>query len=440
MLHLKSEIKTLLLLFLSLSLLIPMYGFSGGTGTLTSPFEVNYCYDLDNISNYLSDNFIQMSNIDCGFYSSGSGFDPIGGIFTGSYDGNGLNISNLFINRSASNYVGLFNQTTGAIIINTKLININISGNFRVGGLVGHSSSSSVSNSYSSGSVDGAGNYVGGLLGYTRSSSLVSNSYSSGSVDGVGDYVGGLLGFSDSSTISNSSSSSSVFVNGDYVGGLIGYSYSSYVSNSSSSGAVTGASIVGGFIGNFANGDINNSYSSGIVDGTTSVGGLIGYSSWSSVSNSYSTGTVNGTANVGGLLGKSSSSVSNSFSTGAVSGNDEVGGFIGDYAGGTIITSFWNNHSGNVNQTFGSGTNINVTPVDNNISRFYGNSLVPMLNWDPDIWDFYNTTLPHLAMENYVVVSSPAPSALSSVSSVNLSSFGFGAVVLALIGIVLFLF
>jgi hypothetical protein len=63
-----------------------------------------------------------------------------------------------------------------------------------------------------------------------------------------------------------------------------------------------------------------------------------------------------------------------------------------------------------------------------------------MSNWDTNVWDFYNTTLPHLAMENYVVASPPAPSAPSSVSITSLPSFGFGAVVLALIGIVLFLF
>jgi hypothetical protein len=385
MLYLKSEIRTLFLLFLSLSLLIPMYGFSGGTGTLAAPFQVYGCDDLDNISNYLSSNFTQMSNVDCSVYSSGSGFDPIGGIFTGSYDGKGLNISNLFINRSASDFVGLFNQTNGAIINNTNLININISGNNYIGGLVGFSTfSSSFSSSSSSGTVNG-NNYVGGLVGYSQSSSSVSASSSSGTVDGS-NYIGGLVGFS---------------------------TFSSSVSASSSSGSVNGNSQVGGLVGSA--------------------------SSSSSISNSYSSCSVNGTNSVGGLVGYSfDSSVSNSFSTGAVTGGTVVGGFIGDYASGDIITSFWNNHSGNVNQTFGSGTNINVTSIDDNISRFYGNSLVPMSNWDPVIWDFYNTTLPHLAMENYVVASSPAPS--SSVSITSLPSFGFGAVVLALIGIVLFLF
>jgi hypothetical protein len=43
-------------------------------------------------------------------------------------------------------------------------------------------------------------------------------------------------------------------------------------------------------------------------------------------------------------------------------------------------------------------------------------------------------------MENYVVASPPPPSAPSSISITSLPSFGFGAVVLVLIGIVLFLF
>jgi hypothetical protein len=176
------------------------------------------------------------------------------------------------------------------------------------------------------------------------------------------------------------------------------------------------------------------------VTGNNSVGGLVGSSFFvSPVSTSYSSGAVTGNEKVGGLVGSSeSSSISDSFSTGGVTGNTIVGGLIGDYVSGTITDTFWNNHSGNVNQTFGASSTTGTTAIDNNISYFYGNSSLPMSNWDPIIWDFYNITLPHLAMENYVVASTPTPS--NSVSSTSLPSFGFGAVVLALLGIILFLF
>jgi hypothetical protein len=120
-----------------------------------------------------------------------------------------------------------------------------------------------------------------------------------------------------------------------------------------------------------------------------------------------------------------------------VTENDSVGGFIGDYDSGTIINSFWNNISTNSNQTFGTGTNINVTSIDNNIFYFYNYSIQQFNgNWNTNIWDFYDTTLPHLAFENYVVASASAPS--GSVSTVSLPSFGVGAVVLALLDFFLF--
>jgi hypothetical protein len=47
MLYLKSQIRTLFLLFLSLSLVMPMYGFSGlGAGTNGIPFEITTCTQL----------------------------------------------------------------------------------------------------------------------------------------------------------------------------------------------------------------------------------------------------------------------------------------------------------------------------------------------------------------------------------------------------------
>ena len=61
---------------------------------------------------------------------------------------------------------------------------------------------STVSNSYSTGSVTGSGNNAGGLVGRNNSSSTVSNSYSTGSVSGSSN-VGGLVGMNDN-TVTNS--------------------------------------------------------------------------------------------------------------------------------------------------------------------------------------------------------------------------------------------
>lgn len=65
-----------------------------------------------------------------------------------------------------------------------------------VGGLVGFLNYSSISNSYSTGSVTGGADAnVGGLVGRNTDSSSVSNSYASGSVSltegSASDYTGG---------------------------------------------------------------------------------------------------------------------------------------------------------------------------------------------------------------------------------------------------------
>ncbi|RXJ86179.1 GLUG motif-containing protein [Arcobacter sp. CECT 8985] len=179
---------------------------------------------------------------------SNKGFNPIGNSsnkFTGNFDGLGHTIDKLFINRPSQNYVGLFGHTENSTIKNIGLTNVDITGNFHVGGLVGENLSfngtSTIENSYASGSVSGEGNYVGGLVGLNASASngtsTIENSYASGSVSGEGNNIGGLVGVNGSSnngtsSISNSYASGSVSGKGNIVGGLVGVNNSSSISNS----------------------------------------------------------------------------------------------------------------------------------------------------------------------------------------------------------------
>ncbi|MEA1973519.1 MAG: GLUG motif-containing protein, partial [Candidatus Cloacimonadota bacterium] len=180
-----------------------------------------------------------------------------------SFDGNSHTINNLYININQLyiNCIGLFGYTSGATITNLGVMDADITGWRYVGGLVGYNDESSVSNSYSTGSVSGS------------------------------SYIGGLVGTNYISTINSSYSTSSVTGSSHNVGGLVGYNY----------------------------GDISNSYNTGSVTCPTSVGGLVGSnSSSSSISNSYSTGSVSGSSYIGGLVGSYSScsptnNISNSY-------------------------------------------------------------------------------------------------------------------------------
>jgi flagellin-like protein len=247
------------------------------------------------------------------------GFDPVGtksyqdnSKFTGSFDGQNHTISNLSINRLNDNYVGLFGLIgEGGEVKNVGVINVNMTGNKGVGGLVGDNYGT-VSNSYSTGNVTGESYSVGGLVGY-NSNGNISNSYSTGNVTGF-DYLGGLVGVNSNGTVSNSYSTGNVSGEENYLGGLVGRNWKGNISNSYSTGNVTGFDYLGGLVGDNYNGNISNSYSTGNVTGFDYLGGLVGKNYNGNISNSYSTGNVTGFDYLGGLVGENDNgTVSNSY-------------------------------------------------------------------------------------------------------------------------------
>ena len=141
--------------------------------------------------------------------------------FTGTFDGKGYTISDLYINRPLEDNVGLFGRTEGATIEDVELKDADITGDDYVGALVGWSLSTTTSQCHATGSVTGD-DYIGGLIGAFYASTM-NNSYSRASVTGDA-YVAGLVGFGYSSeTITNCYSTGLVTGNSN-VGGLLAYS------------------------------------------------------------------------------------------------------------------------------------------------------------------------------------------------------------------------
>ena len=69
-----------------------------------------------------------------------SGFTPIGGDFTGVFDGGGMVVSSLFINRDISdddNRAGLFAGVNGGTVANVGLAQAQVTGRTNVGALIG---------------------------------------------------------------------------------------------------------------------------------------------------------------------------------------------------------------------------------------------------------------------------------------------------------------
>ena len=164
----------------------------------------------------------------------------------GEFDGDGHTISNLSFSFNFVSCVGLFGSLApGGRITGLGAKNVNVTGSQSVGGLLGHTSGGTVSNSYSTGSVIGNLN-VGGLVGW-NGGGTIGRSYSTASVTGVGlVYVGGLVG-RNSGTLHDSYSTGGV-IGGAYVGGLAGLNDGT-VSNSYSRGTVSGTEMVGGLVG-----------------------------------------------------------------------------------------------------------------------------------------------------------------------------------------------
>lgn len=216
-----------------------------GDGSESNPYEIALLENLLWLSQNTTEwsaHFIQTADIDAintQSMNGGAGFIPIGNSnsqFTGSYNGNGFHISNLYISRPTTDRIGLFGNTDGAILENIAIVNASITGAESVGGLVGVANNSIINSCYTKGSISSPSYYgrIGGLAGYVKSSTI-SNCYSFASVTGTRSggtrTLGGLVGYIYTGEINNSYSTGLVSGGLEYVGGLVGYQVSSPANN-----------------------------------------------------------------------------------------------------------------------------------------------------------------------------------------------------------------
>ena len=238
--------------------------------------------------------------------TTGNGFTPIGNypnVFSGTFDGQGNEIRNLYINISSSSnvYAGLFGY------INNGCIN-----NLGVTGEI--SSSVNYNNCYS---------YAGGISGYIKSS-RINNCYNTCDV---------------SSYCSELSSQS-------YAGGIVGEASGEAITNNISNCYNTGE---------ISSNCENRSYRSG-------AGGIVGYG-WSrnNINSCYNIGNISSSSSnaysrtsAGGIAGELTSNgsnglsrVSNCYNTGSVSSSDSNNKssnyYAGSYSGG-IVGIGWNSN------------------------------------------------------------------------------------------------
>ena len=225
----------------------------------------------------------------------GSGYETP---FSGTVDGNGFTISNLFINNPDGDWIGLFGQCVNSTLSNINIDQVYIRAKDTVGAIAGNfSTNSNMTNCHATG-VD-----------------IVASKFN----------IGGL------------------------VGGLI---TNSTMHRCSSEGSVTGTNQVGGLVGSpWDLTEISECYSAGTVTGQYLAGGLIGFSTMAFgpnrenvIINCFSradVSVVDGRA--GGLVGGTDVllEVYNSYSTGTATGNELAGGFIGAVGNVTVEHAYW---------------------------------------------------------------------------------------------------
>ncbi|KAA6328748.1 hypothetical protein EZS27_022384 [termite gut metagenome] len=213
--------------------------------------------------------------------------------FTGTFDGGGKAISNLYINKSGINGQGLFGSVgTGGTVQNVRIASGSVTGGIYVGGVAGEnfgtitvcSNTGSVTGNwhnggvvgenfgaitacYNSGSVTGEGQGIGGVVGWNNSGyGTITACYNIGAVSGKGQ-VGGVAGINDAGAITACYSTGSNSGTGNYVGGVVGWN--------NAAGTITAC-----YWANFGGGGVG--YNNGGTNDTTRFGG----SAWPSIGGS----------------------------------------------------------------------------------------------------------------------------------------------------------
>jgi hypothetical protein len=354
-------------------------------GCTLPPRQIHDWYDLDAIRDNPSGRYLLMNDLHSaspGYWTVASmignyrkGWQPIGTAsspFTGSFDGQGYEISDLFINRPDEDEVGLFGCVGEAGVINdVEVVNATVTGKQYAAGVVGNNLGT-LSNCYFSGTVNGD-QCLGALAGLNVG--IISNShynYNEVLINGVNTITVGalfaedfqqwlanskflyvdhglseengyylindvsdlkaLLAFGQENSLkfrltSNLDLASEAgfyipYLAGEFDGN--GHKISNLTLNSNSVSQV-------GLFGYLApSGKITQlGVDNADIAGAYVVGGLVGGNN-GIVSDSSCSGNVAGDNCVGGTIGYNwNGSVSNSYSAGSVAGESDVGGLIG---------------------------------------------------------------------------------------------------------------
>lgn len=274
--------------------------FAGGTGTAGDPYLLSSEQDLQRLSTgsgtaCLTKHFRQTTDI---ALTSAWSYQPIGSAidrFTGTYDGQGHQVSGLVVDTTLRpDGLGLFGHVGPGGVVQDLTVIGRVDGN--------------------PATTDDAGL----VAGYVSHAKLI-GVHARGAVIGT-TRLGGVAGFVTYESVISRSSSSATVTGYTQVGGLVGYLQGSTISQSRANGDVTAT--------------VSNT---GLAGGLTSGGSLYG-SAYAAIENSYATGAVNGSA------------------SGTPVGTNGIGGIIGSAPGGGRLRVINSYATGRLTRTAGTGT------------------------------------------------------------------------------------
>lgn len=384
--------------------------FLGGSGTIDDPYIISNKNHLNNVRNHLDSHFKLICDIEFGdadftesgcFYNNNSGFIPIGtsskNAFSGTFDGNGFAIKNLYINYELEEhtvYGGLFGYTFGTIknlsvldgiisvsavaptvytitsayaggiagcnrgnIINcytscdvlakSSVLSSRATADSNAGGIVGTNSSGVIENCCNTGKVTASAEKnddAGGIAG-VNSSGIIFNCYNTGTISG--DFTGGITGRNlESSSIRNCYNTGSISAysgSTDRAGGIAGENISTIV-ECNNSGNVWADDYSGGIVGYHNTGILEKCYNNGEISSDSVSGGIAG-EVLGTITTCYNTGTVTGKCS-GGITGSNSpiTKINNCYNIGTVTATSSAraGGITGYNSWDCTISNCYN--------------------------------------------------------------------------------------------------
>lgn len=224
--------------------------------------------------------------------------------YNGTFNGNGHSIAGIYTTSESGENgknVGLFGYVGSGTVLNTVVLDGEISGVENVGGIAGYVQSGNILNCCCDSRVSGD-RAVGGVAGNLGSSNAeVSTSCMLGTITGT-NYtddrsflinVGGVVGFSNKATVNSCFNYAAVNASlARFTGGVLGYNSGGTVTNSyCTAELVSGNVMVGGLVGYNNNGTVNNCYVSSKVTGSSQVGAAFGNTIGANVSGNIFDGT-----------------------------------------------------------------------------------------------------------------------------------------------------